>query len=50
VAGHVLRAFSADEFGKLDNVVDNSARAVEVILLQGVQAAMNEFNNRDILT
>jgi PTH1 family peptidyl-tRNA hydrolase len=50
VAGHVLRAFSAEERGKLDNVVDNSARAVETILLQGVPIAMNEFNNRDIST
>ena len=50
VAGHVLRGFSAEERGRLDNVVDNSVRAVEVILQQGAQAAMNEFNNRDILT
>lgn len=50
VAGHVLRAFSAEERAQLDNVVDNSARAVEAILVQGVSAAMNEFNNRDILT
>jgi len=50
VAGHVLRGFSAEERGRLDNVVDNSARAVEVILMRGALAAMNEFNNRDILT
>ena len=50
VAGHVLKVFSAEERGKLDNVVDNSARAVETILLQGVPIAMNEFNNRDIST
>jgi PTH1 family peptidyl-tRNA hydrolase len=50
VAGHVLRVFSAEERGKLDNVVGNSARAVETILLQGVPIAMNEFNNRDIST
>jgi PTH1 family peptidyl-tRNA hydrolase len=50
VAGHVLKVFSAEERGKLDNVVDNSAKAVETILLQGVPIAMNEFNNRDIST
>lgn len=50
VAGHVLRGFSSEERSRLDNVVDNSARAVEVILLQGLQTAMNEFNNRDIST
>jgi PTH1 family peptidyl-tRNA hydrolase len=48
VAGHVLQVFSAEERGKLDNVVDNSTKAVETILLQGVPIAMNEFNNRDI--
>jgi PTH1 family peptidyl-tRNA hydrolase len=50
VAGHVLKVFSAEERGKLDNVVDNSTKAVETILLQGVPIAMNEFNNRDIST
>jgi len=50
VAGHVLKVFSAEERGKLDNVVDNSARAVETILRHGAPIAMNEFNNRDIST
>jgi PTH1 family peptidyl-tRNA hydrolase len=50
VAGHVLKVFSAEERGKLDNVVDNSARAVETILRHGSPIAMNKFNNRDIST
>ncbi len=50
VVGHVLRAFSAEERSRLESVVDNSAKAVELILLQGAQTAMNAFNNRDIST
>jgi len=48
VAGYVLSPFCAAERGKLENVVVNSAIAVETILASGVPQAMNEFNNRDI--
>ena len=50
VADHVLRGFAAEERSKLDNVLGNSAAAVETLLCRGVQSAMNEFNNRDITT
>jgi len=48
VAGYVLRPFSADERKKLDTVISNAAAAVEFLVSQGVQKAMNEYNNRDI--
>lgn len=50
VAGHVLRPFAAEERNQLDNVLANSAGAVEALLSGGLQPAMNEFNNRDITT
>lgn len=50
VAGYVLRPFSPEERNQLDSVLANAVRAVEFLLDRGVQAAMNEFNNRDIST
>jgi PTH1 family peptidyl-tRNA hydrolase len=46
VADYVLRPFSAEERSRLDSVLENSVKALEVLLHQGAQQAMNEFNNR----
>jgi PTH1 family peptidyl-tRNA hydrolase len=44
VSGWVLSDFSTAERAELDDVVDTGRRALDCILEQGVQAAMNEFN------
>jgi PTH1 family peptidyl-tRNA hydrolase len=49
VARYVLGAFSSAEKAQLDNLLDNSVKALEVLLLKGAQQAMNEFNNRVFL-
>lgn len=48
VAGWVLSPFSAEERRSLEQVIEYSARAVESLLISGMQQAMNEFNNRNI--
>lgn len=48
VSSWVLSGFGAEERKRLETVSANSVMAVEVLLLRGVQQAMNEFNNRDI--
>lgn len=48
VAGYVLSPFSGAERKSLDNLLSNSCEAIEMILAQGAQKAMNEFNSRDI--
>lgn len=48
VAGYVLSGFSAQERKGLDEVVANAAEAIEVLLTQGVQEAMNAYHGRDI--
>lgn len=42
--GHVLGRFSAEEGKDLSEVIDAAADAVEAILEDGVQKAMNRFN------
>lgn len=49
VAKYVLGCFSAAEKSQLDNVLENSVMALEVLLQHGAQQAMNEFNNRVFL-
>ena len=44
VSGWVLSDFSTAERAELDDVVDTARRALDCILAQGVQAAMNEIN------
>ena len=44
---YVLTPFRKPELELLDGVLDRAAKAVEVILTQGVGAAMNEFNRRE---
>jgi PTH1 family peptidyl-tRNA hydrolase len=48
VARYVLRPFGALEKKSLDCVLANTVKALDVLLGQGVQEAMNAFNNRDI--
>ncbi|MEZ4600356.1 MAG: aminoacyl-tRNA hydrolase [Syntrophotaleaceae bacterium] len=48
VAQYVLRSFSSIERNSLDRVLENTAKALELLLQEGVQEAMNAFNNRDI--
>jgi PTH1 family peptidyl-tRNA hydrolase len=49
VARYVLGPFSSAEKSQLDNVLDSSVRALEVLMQKGAQHAMNEFNNRVFL-
>lgn len=48
VAGHVLSTFSGGERKQLETVLGSAVEAVEAILAQGVQRAMNDFNNREV--
>ena len=43
---YVLTPFRKAELALLDGALDRAAKAVEVILAQGVGAAMNEFNKK----
>lgn len=44
---YVLTPFRKAELAVLDEVLDRSAKAVEMVLTAGVSAAMNEFNRRE---
>lgn len=46
-ANYVLGRWSADEAAQLEDVVRTACDAVEAILRQGVDAAMNKFNPRE---
>lgn len=48
VTGHVLGAFGPAEQKHLDAVLDGAAEALEMLLTDGVERAMNAFNNRDL--
>jgi len=45
-ADYVLRPFSKSELAVLDKSLDDAARAVETILTEGVDVAMNLYNRR----
>ncbi|MGI8797058.1 MAG: aminoacyl-tRNA hydrolase [Acidimicrobiia bacterium] len=45
-ADHVLRRFSKRERADMDVTVEHAADAVETIVTDGVEAAMNRFNGR----
>ena len=49
VTGHVLSRFSPNEQKKLPQLLDDAAEAVEKILSDGATAAMNSFNNYNLL-
>ena len=48
MTGHVLGRFSAEERRALEPVIEAAADAVECILANGVEAAMNRFNGSTI--
>jgi len=45
-ARYVLGAFRKAQYPLIDEVLDTTAKAVQKILTEGVDAAMNEFNRR----
>lgn len=47
VVGHVLGPFSKAELTELPLLIERAADAVETLLKDGVQAAMNAFNQKD---
>lgn len=49
VSAHVLGVFSSAEKKELNNVLKGSAMAVAAIFREGVQQAMNEYNNRSLV-
>lgn len=50
VSGHVLSRFAAAERVSLNDYIEVATDAVEAILKEGVQSAMNKYNNREVLT
>ncbi|QNI35065.1 aminoacyl-tRNA hydrolase [Alloacidobacterium dinghuense] len=44
---YLLTPMRKADLAELDPVLDKAAKAVEMILSQGIKAAMNEFNRRD---
>ena len=48
VVSHVLKPFNAAERKSLDRLLDGAVEALQVVIGQGLAAAMNEFNNRDL--
>ena len=49
VSGHVLSRFNAGERANLEKYVETAAEALELLVRQGAQEAMNSYNNRDVL-
>lgn len=50
VSGHVLNRFNASERSQLAKYVEIAAEALELIVQEGPQEAMNTYNNREVLT
>ena len=50
VSGYVLSRFNSEERSQLKGCVDTAVEALTAILREGAQAAMNSYNNRDLLT
>ncbi len=50
VSGHVLSRFNASERGSLQKYVEMASDALEMLLQKGAQEAMNNYNNREVLT
>jgi PTH1 family peptidyl-tRNA hydrolase len=44
LTGHVLKKFSREDHERLRPVINSAADAVECIVSDGVDAAMNQFN------
>jgi len=47
-ARYVLSQFKKSQYPVVDQVLDSAAEAVEVILSEGVGAAMNRFNRKEV--
>ena len=50
VSGHVLSRFNATERISLQKYVEVASDALELLLREGAQEAMNSYNNRELLT
>jgi peptidyl-tRNA hydrolase len=50
VSGHVLSRFNATERASLNKYVDAAVDALELLLKEGHQQAMNNYNNREVIT
>ena len=50
VSAHVLSRFIAVERALLERFIDTATNALEDLIRNGVQDAMNRYNNRDLLT
>jgi PTH1 family peptidyl-tRNA hydrolase len=50
VSRHVLSRFNPEERAQLEHYLDAAADALELLLAQGAPAAMNNYNNRELLT
>ena len=50
VSGHVLSRFNATERVSLQKYVEVASDALELLLREGAQEAMNSYNNREVLT
>lgn len=50
VSGHVLSRFSATERISLQKYFEVASDALELLLREGAQEAMNSYNNREVLT
>jgi PTH1 family peptidyl-tRNA hydrolase len=49
-AKYVLSQFKKSQLPVVDQMLDQAAEAVRVILAEGVQAAMNRFNRKEEAT
>lgn len=49
MADHVLSRFSKEERELIDMAVSRAAAAVKKILTDGVDAAMNEYNRKQVI-
>ena len=50
VSGHVLSRFNATERVSLQKYIEVASDALELLLREGAQEAMNSYNNREVLT
>jgi len=48
VVAHVLKAFSATERKLLGRLLDGATEALRVVITEGLETAMNDYNNRDL--
>lgn len=49
VSDYVLSPFASAERRQLDAVIDETAEAIELLVSDGLDAAMNAYNNRDLI-